>query len=870
MDAIQINRNKKIYSIDGLDFLLMLEEPDRVLVVLKDNINHKLSVGQSLVFRRYVYDHSDRPIVLSTTVELLEKTTYNGHDAVYVSVPQVENLRVPAWFASEISFKPTYDDCFEDYDGYFDDTQRYLKVMDGDTFNINDWLYYYNNGREEFFILEFASDHHIFEQDIEFAENVLNAPFTIDVLTEGGAKIGSFGGISIPFNGMPMTVTSSDTLTKTTIDACGYEYDINEYKYTYLPYLFSRRRIKFTTVTTNQAEGEFFDKVCYLINHGTFFVPNYNTFYYYTMDGSNKKCELWHDIWWEAYDELNSIKPVKDIYVNSGNSRCVFGVENDYWVIPTLAISSDMYNLGIEEGQHNDYVDSIIDGVIPEVIDMERFKYSPVVMKNRKYELARSITIDMHFRRRTSIMDIEGVAAENGSYPIYDKGWYINEDSANTIWWNGMGTTDSEGKYTNHDFYAFNSQAFTDFYNASGESADLLGYLGFSDEDVYYRKSKLSMSFIRLSFYTSKDPVSQKLLYYSTSFLDATSLFGKFMKQSMLKYDKYGEFETTPVVFFPDNSASARVDCEIHIENEFNNLASSEGFNLYLFGDDADIKDKGKNYRTIYMKVEFNHAGNGKTIPMVMWPRGNGGYREISVDTFINDLYIPVQIMYDNGRFVYTLPTAVNDNGNLRLILFEPKLDYNEGGTLQETYVPSAEYNPRTADIPTETNPTPRGSWRVDGTEEYDGGIGGETVEPQQAEIDSGNTPSDGSEPEGVYRTYFWGNISTMPKRAARPATETLGRAILVRSGETVTMNVNVNSPYKENYQIFWKGVNQGAGIGFSDGKPPLGSTSATLIARRKQPSNLNLRLIKNGDVNDIFWAENITLSYDDTPLTDE
>ena len=73
MDAIQINRNKKIYSIDGLDFLLMLEEPDGVLVVLKDNINHKLSVGQSLVFRRYVYDHSDRPIVLSTTVELLEK-----------------------------------------------------------------------------------------------------------------------------------------------------------------------------------------------------------------------------------------------------------------------------------------------------------------------------------------------------------------------------------------------------------------------------------------------------------------------------------------------------------------------------------------------------------------------------------------------------------------------------------------------------------------------------------------------------------------------------------------------------------------------------------------------------------------------------
>ena len=865
MDAIQINRNTKVYSVDGLDFLLMLEEPDRLLIVLKENINHKLAVGQYLVFRRYAYDHNDKPVILSTAVELLEKTTYEGHDAIYVTLPRVENLRLPTWVASEINFKGTYGDCEEDFDAYFDDTHRYLKVKNGDSFDINDWAYYYNNGREEYFILEFSSNHNIFAQDIDFAENVLNAPFTLDVFTSSGGKIGTLEGISIPFTGMPTTVTSADTITKETIDTCGYEYDIDEYKYTYLPLSFSRRRIKFNSVSTNQSEGSFFDKVCYLINHGTFFVPNYNAFYYYEMDGSNKKCELWHDTWWEAYDALNSRRPVKEIYVNSGNSRCLFGIEDDYWAIPTLTLSTDMYNLGIEEGQQNDYVDSVIEGVIPDFVDMERFKYAPVVMKNRKYELAKSITIDMHFRRRSSIVDVPGAAAENGSYPVYDKGWYINEDSANTIWWNGMGTTDSEGKFTNHDFYSFSPDAFADFYTASGTNADLLGYLGFTDEDVYYRKSKLAMSFVRLSFYTSKDPVTQKLLYYSTSFLDATSLFGRFMKQSMLKYDKYGEFETTPIVFFPDNSASARVDCEIHIENEFNNLASSEGFNLYLFGDDADLKDSGKDYRTIYLKVEFNHAGNGKTIPMVMWPKSGGSFREISVDTFINDLYIPVQIRYNNDRFVYSLPTAINDDGNLRLILYEPKLDYNEGQARTESYEPSEEYDPQVSEIPTETDSTPRGNWVVEGTETYTGGICNGTVSSPEVEvIDSGDTQSTS---DGVYNTYRWGNITTVPARAARAATPELGRTILVRSGETVTMNVNLTASYKGRYKVKWKQVNQGAGIGFAGGLPPLGATSATFIARRKQGSHFMLQLVDAEDEENTFWAEYIGLSYDDTPL---
>ena len=38
--------------------------------------------------------------------------------------------------------------------------------------------------------------------------------------------------------------------------------------------------------------------------------------------------------------------------------------------------------------------------------------------------------------------------------------------------------------------------------------------LGFTDEDVYYQKKKISKSFIRLSFYNNKNPLDQMLLFY--------------------------------------------------------------------------------------------------------------------------------------------------------------------------------------------------------------------------------------------------------------------------------------------------------------------------------------------------------------------
>ena len=80
------------------------------------------------------------------------------------------------------------------------------------------------------------------------------------------------------------------------------------------------------------------------------------------------------------------------------------------------------------------------------------------------------------------------------------------------------------------------------------------------------------------------------------------------------------------------------------------------------------------------MKVEFNHAGNGKTIPMIMWPKDeDGNYVPLTIDNFIKSLYIPIKLTYINDRYVYYIPDAYkNENGDISLVLFEPKVDYKD------------------------------------------------------------------------------------------------------------------------------------------------------------------------------------------------
>ena len=202
--------------------------------------------------------------------------------------------------------------------------------------------------------------------------------------------------------------------------------------------------------------------------------------------------------------------------------------------------------------------------------------------------------------------------------------------------------------------------------------SDLLSFLGFINDDIKYQKSKLKKSFLRISFYDSDNIGNQNLLHTSTIFLDCGDLFAKYIKNINTEeeykkgsniYDKF-EYanmsdteqqscipngEPTAVIgsSFSDTISTSydksgvrvnrepmrkkaittddlgddieelerlRLSSQFVVTDKFSSKRSSEGFYFYTY----KTNDNGVYPSEIYMRVDFNHAGYGRTIPFMM------------------------------------------------------------------------------------------------------------------------------------------------------------------------------------------------------------------------------------------------------------
>ncbi|MBP5722463.1 MAG: hypothetical protein J6X18_02625, partial [Bacteroidales bacterium] len=329
--------------------------------------------------------------------------------------------------------------------------------------------------------------------------------------------------------------------------------------------------------------------------------------------------------------------------------------------------------------------------------EMEKYIYHPAFNINGEYKPIHKIKFNLHFRER----DMDG--------------WVVKSDG----YWNGMDSNSlfgDVGDGTHRQFFS---------YKNKGRQSDLLSYLGFTDADIKYQKSKLKQSFLRLSFYDSTNRANQNLLCYSTIFMDSGKLFAKMMRGSghkgfyvvsgqsnnengiNLKYDdtKVNREPCFPFLGYSQNQYNDE-DCEEYrLSSQFvvsDRLlqSSSEGFFLYLWTDD----DNGTIPSDIYMRVEFNHAGYGRIIPFTM-PYFSNGLE--SDDTFRNVAeqwtgenngwgvqknekysYIHFKYVYDKetNRHVYYLDTDMYGMGSyyygnpdeLELDLYEAKINFDD------------------------------------------------------------------------------------------------------------------------------------------------------------------------------------------------
>ena len=315
-----------------------------------------------------------------------------------------------------------------------------------------------------------------------------------------------------------------------------------------------------------------------------------------------------------------TLKPNANLYVEEGHPNIFIPIEEQ--------IEYNMHQRDAIESQ----IDNIIEESMNTPIDMEKQIFYPVIPEKNNsgetigYNNVEGINFNLKFRKRddgvTDVTEMDNIISA----------W--ENDNIGNEWY---------GTEIDNDTFLINEN----------EESDLLSHLGFTDDDIYYRKKCLKKSFIRLTFYDTNDPKTQSLLFYSTIFFNTGELYGKYIK-NVVKNDK---------------DEKERISATFSIKNIHDRFNSSEGFYLYLFPNLC----KGTSATTLYMKIEFNHAKFGKRVPLSVTHNnqikpyyiGDEGedYSE-KMRELLSDLYIPIKIKYDeeNYRYIWYIENNNNDN----------------------------------------------------------------------------------------------------------------------------------------------------------------------------------------------------------------
>ena len=362
-----------------------------------------------------------------------------------------------------------------------------------------------------------------------------------------------------------------------------------------------------------------------------------------------------------------------------------------YIKLPMLLGNEYSTNVRQSDILENIFFKNEIEKSINDIVDMEREIYYPCYNSAEEGEkpilnTVNEIQFDLHFRSRN--MD----------------DWKINED----VFKDGQETT------IKHDWNIFDYYESDDLNkllnNENGyyQPSDLLYFLNFTDDDIFYQKSKVGKSFLRLLFFNSDDVYNQTLLYSCTVFIDEGKLYKTYIDNMTNKKNNFVDVLSEDKLISTSISVNSepcdsvgnmnfdknkRLSASFSIKNRYEASESSEGFYLYVFKDYCEKLHE----EPIFMKIEFNHAGEGRTINFTIPYKitENGSYELIDFDdnTKLNEfkkgyplselnkhMFIPLESVYDdvNNRYCYYMPQWLCQNSDkenvMKFNLYEIKI----------------------------------------------------------------------------------------------------------------------------------------------------------------------------------------------------
>lgn len=633
-DTIKIPLYKPIYGEKPITIKSLKINDDGNTEVITDRKEAEgLNPKAQLTFRRFA-DRGERVKVLSGSLTILEnKVDENGNAKLILEgVPQPDRLYLVDTIYSE------------ELDGEWSLVDRELTDeeisagLEDETLSIYESPYYeLSDDKGEFLgtVVRFKTDHNIFLQDLN--GNAIKPQ--IIAYNVDDKKIGTYDVSILKSSGY--SIADCDDLKHKTIETDCNGNEKENVTYTYLPEDFLTDEILLVGVRQDA------------IKNAAYFQSTQNCFFDENGKLYGFGCRI---------DEFKE----ETVFLNRDYA---------FWNVPVqMESDNDPTSLGLSDVQEEQLVNGEINRNIPPIINMEKIKYAPMFKdESGKLQLLTEIEINMHFRKRAPLSGATGMETanweeiiKNGKDIGFEDGWYIDPDNESETGW---------------------------FEEEDGKS-DLLGYFGFDDNDIFFQKAKISKSFVRLSYYDRNDPVNQSLLNYSTVFFDSGEIYGKYLKQKQY-IEQIPEEKRWKYAVGLCSDEGYRVDSQITITNEHDKTKCAEGFNIYLFAEDAPLGDEevpengileeGKNYeKPIYLKVEFNNAKNGKTIPLVASNDDIAVKKSESDEGNILDiLYIKILTGYniDQGIYYYRIPQSKHikiDGTKLILTLFEPKLKRGE------------------------------------------------------------------------------------------------------------------------------------------------------------------------------------------------
>lgn len=393
-------------------------------------------------------------------------------------------------------------------------------------------------------------------------------------------------------------------------------------------------------------------------------------------------------------------------------------------------------NINKEDLLNNLFLGLETDKTINRIVDMDKDVYYPYFKgsKQETHQVGGECSISVTHKGETETNSVGSTSAETTTVNIDQlinkitfnlhfrtrslDTWKINEDytKVNTTTDLAKVLPTFDNTMTNWfctDMYSekqIDKKYYDSKYIASAcTNGDLITYLNFSNDDIFYQKKKVKKSFIRLLFFDSPIPDNQSLLYQATVWLDGTELFKKYMDGMYDKtyYRMVSDTESDYITVdgepiddknkFTFNDAQ-RLSTKFTITNRYNTKHSAEGYYLYLFKELVDTifqeTTEKKCQATIYMKVIFNHAGEGqsclfmlpkdkdnKTIKEFTTTKLNELKEGVSLANVLNAVYIPITLEYDKtiNQYKYYFnedDCTITQNNENEIIfnLFEIKL----------------------------------------------------------------------------------------------------------------------------------------------------------------------------------------------------